>query len=112
MRISDWSSDVCSSDLGTRADGRKSMTKWIGTGGRVALAVCATVGLAPDCLAQFAATEQPPEQRDAQQRPAEPPPGKQRSSIAVPVVPAQPVTIIGNPGNSRRGQFEIGRAHV
>src|SRR3546814_13245169 len=82
------------------------MTKWIGTGGRVALAVCATVGLAPDCLAQFAATEQPPEQRDAQQRPAEQPPGKQRSSIAVPVVPAQPVTIIGNPGHSRRGPFD------
>lgn len=82
------------------------MRNWIGTGARVALAVCATVGLAPDCLAQFAATEQPPEQRDAQQRPAEPPPGKQRSSIAVPVVPAQPGTIIGNPGNSRRGQFD------
>src|SRR3546814_18471620 len=82
------------------------MTKVIGTGGRVAVAGGSKVGLAPDCLAQLAATGQPPEQRDAQQRPAEPPPGKQRSSIAVPVVPAQPVTIIGNPGNSRRGQFD------
>ena len=82
------------------------MRSKIGTGCRVALAVCATVGLAPDCPAQFAATEQPPEQRDVQLRPVEPPPAKRPSSIEAPVLLERRVTMSGDPVNSGGGQFD------
>ncbi|UNK79206.1 hypothetical protein MNQ96_16945 [Sphingopyxis granuli] len=82
------------------------MTSRIGTDCWAALAMCAAVGLAPDCLAQFAATERPPEQRDAQLKPVDPPPTKQRSSIEAPVTPERPVPMTENPLNSDRGQFD------
>lgn len=82
------------------------MTSRIGTDCWAALAMCAAVGLAPDCLAQFAATERPPEQRDAELQPVEPPPAKQRRSIDASVTPERPAAITGNPVNSGRRQFD------
>lgn len=82
------------------------MRSRIGTDCWAALAMCAAVGLAPNCLAQFAATERPTEQRDAQLKPVDPPPTRQRSPIEAPVTAERPVPMTENPLNSGRGQFD------